>query len=165
MLANSSDVHLSSGATLNLNFTGGADAIGALFIDGILQVAGIWGAVGSGAQYASSLITGAGTLQVLTGPIAGDYNDDGIVDAADYAVWRISVGGASIANRDPNNTGLIGQADYNSWRTNFGQTAGSGNGAASNTAVPEPSFASMAIAAVLAMSARGRRRNKLRGCR
>ena len=54
MLANSSDVHLSSGATLNLNFTGGPDAIGSLFIDGILQVAGIWGAVGSAAQYTSS---------------------------------------------------------------------------------------------------------------
>ena len=158
MLPNSSDVYLSSASTLNLNFAGGPDAIGSLFIDGVSQVVGIWGAIGSGAQYTSALITGAGTLQVITGPVVGDYNGDSIVDAADYMVWRMSTGSATILNRDPNNTGLIGQADYNSWRAHFNQTAGSGAalGLSLNAAVPEASTWSIVVAGVLGMLMRRR---------
>jgi hypothetical protein len=55
--------------------------------------------------------------------LAGDYNNDGSVDAADYVVWR------------KNN--INGQQGYNDWRTNFGATAGPANGL-SSAAVPEP---------------------------
>jgi hypothetical protein len=55
--------------------------------------------------------------------LAGDYNNDGRVDAADYVVWRKS--------------NINGAAGYNTWRTNFGRTAGSGS-ALSSGAVPEP---------------------------
>lgn len=52
----------------------------------------------------------------------GDHNNDGVVDAADYVVWR--------ANN------LNGQQGYDDWRTNFGSPGpGLGSGAA---AVPEP---------------------------
>ena len=53
-----------------------------------------------------------GTLSV-TGPAlpAGDFNDDGIVDAADYVVWRNEI-------RLP--------AGYDTWRAHFGQSVGSG---------------------------------------
>jgi len=54
---------------------------------------------------------------------AGDYNNDGTVDAADYVVWRKTDGT---------------QAGYNFWRANFGQPAGSGAGAGAIVAVPEP---------------------------
>ena len=30
--------------------------------------------------------------------LAGDYNDDGVVDAADYTVWRDNLGGTSLLN-------------------------------------------------------------------
>ncbi len=60
--------------------------------------------------------------------LAGDFNNDGIVDAADYVVWRKNLGS---------------QDDYNLWRTNFGRTAASGtagNLAGSvSSSVPEPS--------------------------
>jgi fibronectin-binding autotransporter adhesin len=60
--------------------------------------------------------------------LAGDYNNDGKVDAADYVVWRkdpASHGG------DPNG--------YNTWRQNFGNSSGSGSGAINaRGAVPEP---------------------------
>ncbi|TWT85963.1 Glycosyl hydrolase family 76 [Posidoniimonas polymericola] len=50
----------------------------------------------------------------------GDYNDDGVVDAADYTVWRASVG--SPAGTLPNDAdgGVIGSAQYQTWRANFG---------------------------------------------
>jgi hypothetical protein len=47
---------------------------------------------------------------------------DGKVDAADYVVWRKTIGT---------------QAGYDTWRTNFGRTGGSGSGS-SLSAVPEP---------------------------
>ena len=71
--------------------------------------------------------------------LAGDYNDNGVVDAADYAVWRKNVG---TTNALPNDLvgGTIGAAHYNQSRTHFGQTAGSGAtaGLPSSAAVPEP---------------------------
>jgi hypothetical protein len=56
----------------------------------------------------------------------GDFNADGIVDAADYLVWRNGSGTTYT------------QDDYNTWRTHFGQTAGSASSADTNAAVPEP---------------------------
>jgi autotransporter-associated beta strand protein len=138
-LADTSNVFLSTGGTLDLQFSGSPDAIQSLLINGAMQVIGLWGAVGNQtASYHTSLITGTGVLQITAGPVVGDYNNDGKVDASDYVTWRRQFGGTSITNRDPNNTGMVGQADYNSWRANFGQTAGSGSGVSANAAVPEP---------------------------
>jgi autotransporter-associated beta strand protein len=59
---------------------------------------------------------GAGVINVGTGPAsaAGDYNANGVVDAADYALWRKSPG---TYGGDP--------AGYNVWRAHFGATASS----------------------------------------
>jgi hypothetical protein len=73
--------------------------------------------------------------------LLGDYNENGVVDAADYTVWRNKLGqpGSALPNRDPNNSGAINDDDYDSWKANFGATAGAGSvsGTGSN-AVPEP---------------------------
>jgi hypothetical protein len=83
----------------------------------------------------------------LIAVLAGDYNGNGTVDAADYTVWRDNLGGDGSTlgdHRDPANTGVVSVADYNSWKANFGQTAGAGSGAtaglpsSANAAVPEP---------------------------
>jgi hypothetical protein len=71
--------------------------------------------------------------------LAGDFNRNGQVDAADYVQWRNSV-----ANFDPmpngSGTGIFeGLAvpqDYDYWRTNFGRAVGSM--APGTAAVPEP---------------------------
>jgi autotransporter-associated beta strand protein len=128
-LADASDVYLTTGAQLNLAFASGADVIGSLFIDGVSQPTGIWGAVGSSAQFTTPLITGGGRLHVsifVGPPLAGDFNGDGVVDSADYIVWRKGLDRTHA------------EADYGLWRANFGRSAG--NGASSNiaTAVPEP---------------------------
>jgi hypothetical protein len=64
--------------------------------------------------------------------LAGDYNRDGMVDQADYNLWRKTTGQTVVpyASADGNGDGLINQADYDIWRTNFGRTlpgAGAGS--------------------------------------
>jgi hypothetical protein len=81
--------------------------------------------------------------------LAGDYNDNGVVDAADYVVWRDNVG---TNNTLPNNSlpGPIGPDHYNQWRANFGRTAAGGPGGLA-TAVPEPSAMALIACGVVAL--------------
>ncbi|HVT27541.1 MAG TPA: autotransporter-associated beta strand repeat-containing protein [Lacipirellulaceae bacterium] len=156
-LADAADVFLSSGATLQLNFNGSPDVIDSLFLNGTSMPVGTWGAIGSGAQFTSSLLGGSGMLQVSTyvpSFLAGDYNSNGVVDAADYVVWRKSIGADSIPNRDSQNTGPVGQADFDVWRADLGRivgaVAGSGSGlSVATTAVPEPATGGLVIAVLL----------------
>jgi hypothetical protein len=53
---------------------------------------------------------------------AGDYNDNGTVDAADYVLWRKNENTSNPLANDPIG-GTIGQAHYNQWRANFGMGA------------------------------------------
>jgi uncharacterized protein YjbI with pentapeptide repeats len=71
--------------------------------------------------------TGEITFLAAAG-IAGDFNGDGTVDAADYVVWR-KIDGS--------------QAGYDVWRTHFGQPAGicAAIGLSSDASVPEPASA------------------------
>jgi hypothetical protein len=76
--------------------------------------------------------------------VTGDYNSNGVVDAADYVLWR---NGGPLAN-EGDTPGTVNQADYNVWRASFG------NGAAGlvSAAVPEPStlmLVALALAAGL----------------
>lgn len=67
-------------------------------------------------------------------PLAGDYNNNGKVDAADYVLWR---NGGPLANETAT-PGSATAEDYTVWRSNFGNS-GSGAGLGSSAAVPEPS--------------------------
>jgi hypothetical protein len=77
------------------------------------------------------------TLQ-LPDFLSGDYNFDGIVDAADYVVWRKS---------DGTPTG------YDSWRTNFDAAVGTGANARTNAPVPEPTSIFIPLVATLVVFA------------
>ncbi|MBB6429686.1 PEP-CTERM sorting domain-containing protein [Algisphaera agarilytica] len=87
--------------------------------------------------------------------LAGDYNGNGVVDAADYTVWQDSFGDTVVAGTgaDGNENGVIDAADYTVWQDNFGNTA-SGSGA---TVIPEPS-AGLILAGLGALAARRRRK-------
>jgi hypothetical protein len=78
--------------------------------------------------------------------LAGDYSDNGVVDAADYVIWRKSIGGSNPA-ADGNRDGIIDSADYDVWRTHFGRTAGSSSFATIPTA-PEPTAAICLLTAI-----------------
>jgi hypothetical protein len=72
--------------------------------------------------------------------MAGDYNGNGVVDAADYAVWRKNAGGAggsaSVGDSEPD--GDVDNDDYTFWRSRFGN-GGPGAGSSLGTSnVPEP---------------------------
>ena len=92
------------------------------------------------------------TIQVIAG-LWGDYNGNGVVDAADYVVWRNTLGAgvAAFSGADGSGNGLVDQADYDLWRSRFGTVlgpgAGSGAGASANAAVPEPSTMLLLFAA------------------
>src|SRR6185295_3071126 len=55
--------------------------------------------------------------------LLGDYNRNGVVDAADYIVWRTSFGsiGSGLA-ADGNGDNMVTQLDYDIWRAHFGET-------------------------------------------
>ncbi len=55
-------------------------------------------------------------------PYPGDYNVDGVVDAADYTVWRDQLGSTAPAfsGADGDGSGIVDQIDYDLWRANYG---------------------------------------------
>jgi hypothetical protein len=91
------------------------------------------------------LIYAANSVTLNVGGVPGDYNKNGTVDAADYVVWRKSIGlmGAGLA-ADGNADSQVNDSDFSVWRANFGQVApGAGTGSfadSSTTTVPEPGF-------------------------
>jgi len=87
-------------------------------------------------------------------PITGDFNRNGVVDAADYVVWRNSRGqtGWRVAAH-LHHLGRVDDADLNLWRSRFGATTGSGSLAADP--VPEPSALLMLLAAIVIYSGAG----------
>ncbi len=69
----------------------------------------------------------------------GDYNHDNIVDAADYVVWRDSLGSTDNLVADGNRNGIVDAADYTVWRSAFGSVATAEGSLAKSSHVPEPS--------------------------
>ena len=78
------------------------------------------------------------TLVFVANGLPGDFNHNGVVDAADYTIWRDSFGqtGLNLA-ADADNSGTVDANDYSLWQQNFGRSDLGGSG--SQTAVAEPS--------------------------
>lgn len=92
--------------------------------------------------------------------VNGDYNNNGIVDAADYAAWR-DKSGQSVTLPNDSTPGTVSAADYTVWRTNFGRSIGSGS-AAAYVAVPEPgAVVTWLCGCVAALFARRKRRGQI----
>ena len=52
--------------------------------------------------------------------LAGDYNHNGIVDTADYTIWRDTLGSTSDLRADGDSNGVVNAADYSVWKMSFG---------------------------------------------
>jgi len=104
--------------------------------------------------------------------LPGDYNQDMVVDDADFLVWQTSLGtntsGLHIAAfADGNYDGVVDAADYTIWRDNVGLTWDTSPGAAAMAlyaSVPEPTAGTLlALASLLVAARRGRLRTGSRG--
>jgi cyclophilin family peptidyl-prolyl cis-trans isomerase len=78
-----------------------------------------------------------------------DYNRNGIVDAADYVLWRNTrnTNVSPSTGADGNGDGLVNDLDYAIWRSNFGNRSGvaGGSGSFLATVLPESSTACLMI--------------------
>src|SRR4029079_17701726 len=54
--------------------------------------------------------------------LPGDYNGDGVVDPADYIVWRSNLGDPVALLADGDGSSVVDAADYVTWRKNLGRT-------------------------------------------
>jgi hypothetical protein len=79
----------------------------------------------------------------------GDYNNDGVVNLADYTVWRDNLGATvTLPNEGTDITpGEVTAEDYAFWKSQFGNTAGT---LMSSVNVPEPGSVVLALLAMAA---------------
>jgi hypothetical protein len=101
----------------------------------------------SGLTWNTSQLYTTGVISVTSAGLAGDFNHDGSVNAADYVLWRKGLGT------------VFSPSDYNDWRANFGAPSGSGRATTlSGNSVPEPqTFALLLLAAAGSFVLRGDR--------
>ncbi len=137
---------------------------GAMVLDGPVPKSGDFAdyvEFGSGTSWQTTAGTtvdfdwvGWGDITDMPAPpsVVGDYNNNGTVDAADYAAWRDNLG-QSVTLPNDSTPGTVTQVDYDVWRANFGATSVAGIG----NAVPEPAaWPLMMAAAVLPLTIRRR---------
>lgn len=101
-----------------------------------------------------------------SGAIAPDFNGDGVIDSADFAIWKAHVGtlsGASVLDGDADGDGDVDGLDFLKWQRNVGKPmpwngAGAGSGSSTAATVPEPaSLALLACGGFAAVALRRRR--------
>ncbi|HEX4414901.1 MAG TPA: hypothetical protein VH107_14800 [Lacipirellulaceae bacterium] len=81
---------------------------------------------------------------ILPAGVPGDFNGNGVVDMADYVLWR---NGGTLQN-EISTPGTDDAQDYLDWRANFGGTGGAGSLQTGNQ-VPEPAACALMACAAL----------------
>src|SRR6478752_202912 len=115
-----SEVQLTSDHTHAFRYTSGS---GMVDLNTLIDPLSGWELSDAADINSAGQITGQGLINgeyhayLLTPiPLPGDFNNNGVVDAADYVMWHKGLGTTYT------------QTDYDVWRAHFGQTAGSGTG-------------------------------------
>jgi hypothetical protein len=113
----------------------------------------------------------AGVLSLEVEGILGDYNRNGIVDVADYIVWRKTLGQTGTGlMADGDRDKEVDADDLDVWLQSFGESApGAGSGGMAggvafreSVNVPEPGLlASLAVSVIIGIAVSGRRWRQL----
>jgi uncharacterized repeat protein (TIGR03803 family) len=113
----------------------------------------------AGNLYGTTLIGGAhasGAVFKVAGAgfvVRADFNRNGLIDNADYNLWRTTFGSTILLGANGNGNGVVDADDYLVWRKAKSQSAGAG--ASQPVVVPEPTLLSLvAGAAVSCLRAR-----------
>ena len=78
----------------------------------------------------------------------GDFDNSGIVDAADYTLWQDHLGlNSSVLNGHGSGASTVLQVDYQLWDTHFGEIVANGSQA---NRIPEPASILLALCALTA---------------
>lgn len=109
-----------------------------------------------GAKFGVARSTGNELVLTALSGVAGDYDNNGVADAADYTVWRDNVGGPSSRLFNAQLTGTVGQSHYDIWRANYGSTVATAALHAS-TATPEPQSLLLAVLPLAVSAVRAKR--------
>ena len=94
----------------------------------------------------TDVFTAAAVAPVSELLLLGDYNNSGVVDAADYTLWQDNLGLDSLVlGGNGSGAATVVLADYETWKTHFGETIASGSEA---DPVPEPTTLLLALLAL-----------------
>ncbi len=93
--------------------------------------------------------------QITVADLSGDYNGNGTVDAADYVVWRNTLGQQAVGfAADGNGNSEIDAGDLAVWRANFGLSRSGAGSSVAYAVVPEPTTMFLLLFAVISLLAR-----------
>ncbi|MGE3243864.1 MAG: reprolysin-like metallopeptidase [Pirellulales bacterium] len=147
-----------------LTFAGGRDVVASVMAHEIGHNLGLNHTANGGANLMSpqgtteqldqsqinTVFSATSFVKQLPATLAGDFNGDGTVDAADYSIWRDSLGGTYTA------------AQYNDWKNHFGDSrdgagaslphAGIPGATGSAGSVPEPATISLLLLTLLTLA-------------
>ena len=103
------------------------------------QIAAVFQTVFRNDSVASIPSGGTGFLRPVPAQLAGDFNLNGTIDAADYVLWRNTLGSTSNLAADGNGNRVVDSGDYTLWRSRFGAVAGAGSSHVGRCAEPSAS--------------------------
>lgn len=106
----------------------------------------------------SGLVPGSVRYDGAAATLAGDYNADGVVDSADYVVWRDHLG-SSYTLRNDLTPATVDTDDYQVWKSGFGNSSRPSSLGTHQIPGPQSSASlSCLFPALLLMRGKGRRR-------
>lgn len=157
-IANTAYLNLTGGGTSNVADQGSIDlgsgiveVVGGLMLGGVIYGPGTYGSstssalpTNAGLANPDEFFSGDGIISVVAAGVPGDFNGNGLVDGADYVLWR---NGGPLQN---DFTPGVQSSDYDFWRSRFASSTNPGSGLDTGGAVPEPAtFALLGLTILL----------------